>query len=201
VPTHNPCTYNGQKQSPFYNSRVLLDLTPCLIFLKRTPKMNMRISTIINYIGFLFKKYAEIQSIQTKNTFRVANIKTIDNATKIIFQVIGKSTFLECTPTEILTNEFFMEGFSKKDIQKITYLHAKNENTKSSPDLKLIHQEYNMTNGKTQFILRNKQGGISRKNAAEVVLDKETIKKLSPQEALNIGYIAGYEHSQNSYEN
>jgi hypothetical protein len=93
---------------------VYLDLKIC----NGDKKMNMKISAIIDYMSFLFKKYGEIQHIQMKNTFRIANIKNTNNGTKVIFQVIGKSTFLECTPAEILSNEAFIEGFSKKDVQK-----------------------------------------------------------------------------------
>jgi len=168
--------------------------------------MNIKVSAIIDYISLLVKKYGEIQYAQMKNTFRVANIKNSSNGTKIIFQVIGKSTFLECTPAEILSNDAFIERFSKKDIQKISYAHAQNEHLKnaqqpSSPDLKLVAQEFNITSGKIRFTLRDKDGSTLRKTAAEVVLDKTTVKKLSPQEALNIGYIAGYEHSQVTYDN
>src|SRR5579883_3442379 len=163
--------------------------------------MNMKISAIVDYISFLVKKYGEIQHVQMKNTFRVASIKTTATGTKIIFQVIGKSTFMECTPAEILSNDAFIERFSKKDIQKITYAHAQDENLKTTQqpatDLKLVRQEYNMANGKTSFVLRDKDGNTSEKTATEIALDKKIIKKLSQQEALNIGYVAGYEHSQN----
>ena len=62
-----------------------------------------------------------------QNKFRVASIKKSSTGTKIIFQVIGKSTFMECTPNEILSNDAFLECFSKKDIQKITTLQAQEE--------------------------------------------------------------------------
>lgn len=161
----------------------------------------MKISGIIDYITYLAKKYGEIQQTQMKNTFRVASIKSTATGTKVIFQVIGKSTFMECTPAEILSNDAFIERFSKKDVQKITYAQARDENLKntmpSSPDLKLVSQEFNMNEGKTSFMLRDKDGNTSLKTAAEIALDKKLVKKLSQQEALNIGYVAGYEHSQN----
>ncbi len=167
--------------------------------------MNMKISGIIEYISYLVKKYGEIQQVQMKNTFRVASIKKTANATKIIFQVIGKSTFMECTSAEILSNDAFIERFSKKDIQTITYAHAQDENLKknqnASPDLKLIQQEFNLQAGKIQFTLKDKEGNTTSKTAAEIVTDKKIIKKLDQQDALNIGYIAGYEHSQNDTNN
>ena len=94
--------------------------------------MNMKLSSIVEYLTFLLKKYGEIQQIQMKNTFRVASIKNTSDDIKIIFQVIGKSTFMECSSAEILSNDSFLERFSKKDIQKITYAHAQQENKKIS---------------------------------------------------------------------
>jgi len=165
----------------------------------------MKISHMINYISALVKKYGEIQQIQMQNTFRIASIKSTTSETKVIFQVIGKATFMECTPAEILSNDAFIERFSKKDVQKITYAHARDEslkvNNQASPDLKLVRQEFNMTAGTTNFILRDKDGNTSLKTAKEIVLDKIIIKKLDQQEALNIGYVAGYEHSQNDSNN
>jgi hypothetical protein len=167
--------------------------------------MNMKITAIIDYISYLVKKYGEIQQVQMKNTFRVASIKRTPAGTKIIFQVIGKSTFMECMPAEILSNDAFIERFSHKDVQKITYAHAQEESLKQnqgpSPDLKLIQQEFNMQAGRTQFVLRDKDGNTSSKTAEEIVKDKKIVKNLTQQDAMNIGYIAGYEHSQNDTNN
>jgi hypothetical protein len=107
---------------------------------------------------------------------------------------------MESTPAEILSNDSFIERFSKKDIQKITYLHAQDENLKNNQnkifDLKLIQQEFDQKMGKTQLTLRDKEGNTSIKTADEIVVDKKIATKLNQLDALNIGYIAGYEHSQ-----
>lgn len=167
--------------------------------------MNNKVSGIVDYISHLMKKYNELQQIQMSNTFRVASVKNTGSGHKIIFQVIGKSTFMESTPAEILSNEAFIERFSKKDIQKITYIHAQNQNLKSaaekSHELKLTQQEFNVIDGKTRFTIKDKEGNTSLKFAAEIVVDKKIINKLSQEEVLNVGYIAGYEHSQNDTNN
>jgi hypothetical protein len=165
--------------------------------------MNMKLSSIVEYISYLVKKYGEIQHMQMQNTYRVASIKNSASGSKIIFQVIGKSTFMECTPSEILSNDAFAERFSKKDIQKITLLYAQEENRKQqpNPDLKLIRQEYNINDGKAKFILRDKKGNTTIKTAAEISLDKKIINHLTKQDAMNIGYTAGYEHSQDDSNN
>lgn len=165
--------------------------------------MTMKISALIEYISYLVKKYGEIQQAQMKDTFRVASLKNSTNGTKIIFQVIGKSTFMECTPYEILSNDAFIERFSKKDIQKIIYAQTQDEARKnaqnSAPDFKLIQQEFNMHVGKTRFVLKDKNGKTTLKTASEIATDKSIVKSLTQQDALNIGYIAGYEHSQNNF--
>lgn len=148
----------------------------------------------MDYISLLIRKYAEIQSIEMSNTFRIVNIRTVNNETKIIFQIIGKAMFLESTPTEIIANDDFLEKFSKKDIKKISFLYAQNEN-KINPGLKILRQEYNVSNEKIQFILRDNDGNTSKKTASQIFLDKTTIAKLSPEQASNIGFAAGYEHS------
>ena len=160
----------------------------------------MKIAVVIDYISYLIKKYGEIQQLQMKNTFRVASIKHTPTGNKIIFQVIGKSTFMECTPAEILSNDAFIERFSKKDVQKITYVYAQEENLKHnlpSPDLKLVEQEFNIHAGRTKFVLKDQDGRISSKTAIEIVKDKKIVKKLTQHDAMNIGFIAGYEHFQN----
>lgn len=158
--------------------------------------MNMKISTIIDYISYLLKKYGEIQQAQTKNIYRVASIKKSTNGTKIIIQVIGKSTFMEFSPAEILSNDAFVEQFSRKDIQKISYVYAQDNLEEKEPDLTLIQQKFDIHGGKISFILKDQNGNTSAKTASEIVKDKTIVKNLSKQDAVNIGYIAGYEHSQ-----
>lgn len=160
--------------------------------------MNIKLSSLVEYITYLLKKYGEIQKVQMKNTFRVASIKNSAHGVRIIFQVIGKSTFMECSPAEILSNNSFLERFSKKDIQKITYAYAQQENKKqSNNNMKLIRQEFSANEGKIRFTLKDKEGNTTFKTAKEISLDKKIINHLSQHDAMNIGYVAGYEHSQN----
>ncbi|MBV9576416.1 MAG: hypothetical protein JO149_07305 [Gammaproteobacteria bacterium] len=164
--------------------------------------MNKKISGIVEYISYLLKKYSELQQTQMKHSFRVASIKKSAKGTKVIFQVIGKSTYMESTPAEILANDAFIEKFSKKDVQAITYAHAHMTNIKRkellSPDLKLTQQEFNHEAGKIELTFEDKEGNLITKSADEIVTDKQTIDKLTRQDAINVSYIAGYEHSQNN---
>lgn len=160
--------------------------------------MGIKFFSIYEYIAYVFKKCGELQSIQ--NTFRVAAVKQTATEAKIIFQIIGKATFMECSPAEILSNEAFMERFSRKDIQKIIYAQVQYENKtlQKEHELKLAQQEFNIESNKTKFFLKDTSGSITSKTAAEIALDKSIINKLSQQDAINIGYIAGYEYSQNN---
>jgi hypothetical protein len=162
--------------------------------------MNMKLSSIVEYVSFLIKKYGEIQQTQMKNTFRLASIKKSAGETRVIFQVIGKSTFMECSLYEILSNDAFIEGFSKKDIQKLTYAQAREEHLKekitTNNNLKLVEQKFSIQEGKIKFALRDNEGQTTFKTATEISTDKKLISNLTQQDALNIGYIAGYENSQ-----
>lgn len=162
----------------------------------------MRLSTFMDSISSFVKKLSETQQLQSKNTFRVAGINSTAEDVKIIIQVIGKSTFMKCTPEEILSNDAFIEQFSKKDIQKIAHSYTQNENIKlkkkTATNLKLVSQEFNIFDRKTNFTLEDSKGNTTRKSAKEITLDKKIIKQLNQEDALNIGYIAGHEHSQDN---
>jgi len=110
---------------------------------------------------------------------------------------------MEYRASDILSNDAFADQFSKKDIQKITLAYAQDENRKQKgrSDLKIVSQEFNINEGKAKFILQDKEGNITTKTAAEISLDKKIVNDLTKQDAINIGYVAGYEHSQNDLNN
>lgn len=160
----------------------------------------MKLSTLIDYFTLLFKRYSDIQKAQIKSTFRLLQINNTNNQVEVLFQMIGKSLFMRCSAAYILSNDQFMEKFSKKDIQQMTYALAQERNKclqmHNENNLKLIRQEFDITNNKTKFIFSDKKGNFTLKTAAEISLDKKMINQLSRQDAVNIGYTAGYEHSQ-----
>jgi len=159
-------------------------------------EMHKNILTIIEYISYLFKNYTAVQQVQLQNRCSISSIQQTKNGTKIIFQIIGKSIFMESSPQEILSNNDFTECFSKKDIQKIIYAQINDQNENQfNQNLKLIYQEFNAEDGKTKFVLKDKKENITLKTASEIILDKKIVKKLTQEDAINIGYIAGYEHS------
>ncbi|HSW94169.1 MAG TPA: hypothetical protein VLJ15_07450, partial [Gammaproteobacteria bacterium] len=76
--------------------------------------------TIFEYTAWFIRQYSEQQAQQ--NIYRIVEIKqSTSGQYKLIVQIIGKSTIIECTPEEIVTNDHMLEGFSKKDIRAITY--------------------------------------------------------------------------------
>ena len=162
--------------------------------------MNKKFSSLVEYISLILRKYNDIQQSQMNNTFRVASVKNSGKAIKIIFQVIGKATFMECAPKDILSNDAFLEQFSKKDIQAITLAYAEDQNLKNPRQienrLKILKHDFNANNGKTRFVLVDEDGKRITKSSAEIYLDKEAINNLSQLEAAKIGFVAGHEHAQ-----
>lgn len=51
---------------------------------------------------------------------------------------------------------------------------------------------------KTIFSFSDREGKVTIKTAQEISADKNILDFLKPEDALTIGYIAGYEHSQNN---
>lgn len=95
---------------------------------------------IFQYAAWLLKKYNKLKQDQEHNIYRIVEIKQPSlGEFKLIVQVIGKSTIIECNPKEILINDRMLEGFSKKDIRTIAYF-ACEQNKK--PKYKIIMQDF-----------------------------------------------------------
>lgn len=154
-----------------------------------------KISSAFEQIAWFLKRYNEQQQIQ-QNIYRVVEVKqsSLDKY-KLVIQVIGKSTVVECTPQEIVANDRMLEGFSKKDIRTITYF-ACNQNKK--PKYKIITQELCSKANKILFKLRsNENNEIIIKTANQILTDKNLIHGLSHDDIQSVSYVTGYEHSLN----
>lgn len=158
--------------------------------------MRSKISSVIAYTSLLLKKYNELQQSRENNIYRIVEIKQLgSNQNKIIVQVINKSSIIECSPREIVAIDWFLEGFSKKDIRTITYLACKQIN---NPKYKIISQDFCDQFNRIIFKLREAENNASmRKTAAEIIMDKHLLNNLSKEDINSISYIAGYECSQN----
>jgi hypothetical protein len=154
-----------------------------------------KVTSLFEYAGWMLKKYQESQNTQ-QDVYRLVEIKHMQSSKcKLIIQVIGKCITFECAPKEIISDDKFLESFSKKDIKTITRI-AYSENQK--PEYKIIAQEFCETFNQMMFRLKSQDSDKwILKSAAEISLDKTLMSSLSWQDIQAISYIAGYEHSLN----
>ncbi len=152
--------------------------------------------TIFEYTAWFIRQYSEQQAQQ--NIYRIVEIKqSTSGQYKLIVQIIGKSTIIECTPEEIVTNDHMLEGFSKKDIRAITYFAC--EEIKK-PKYKIITQEFSGDLNTLLFKLKKCDGDeVMLMTAGQIVLDRELINNLSVEDVRSISYAAG--HEQSIYKN
>lgn len=157
--------------------------------------MHFKISSIFEYTAWVLKKYQNIQQIHENNIYRIIEIKQLSSGQyKLIVQVIGKSSIIECSPQEIVAVDRLLEGFSKQDIRTITYLAC---NPIKKPKYKIIMQEFCEKFNRMIFKLKDaKSENMLIKSANQIVMDKNIINNLSTEDVSSISYIAGYECSQ-----
>jgi len=155
--------------------------------------MRFKISLILGYTAWFFKKYSDQQQFQ-QTIYRIIEVKQLSSGQyKLIIQVIGKSTVIECTPQEIVTNDQMLEGFSKKDVRAITYFACERA---SKPKYKIVMQEFCEIFDKIIFKLKKHNSDeVILKTADQISLDKNLMNNLSQEEACSISYVAGYELS------
>jgi hypothetical protein len=155
--------------------------------------MSTKPNSLIEYFGWLLKKYHELQQqIQKQDAFRIVEIKhNKTNECIIKVQIIGKATIFDCTPQEIAANDQLIEGFSKKDIRTITYF-ATQEIKK--PKYKILLQEFREGLGKIIFKLGMRGSAEPvEKTAEQITLDKEFLNKLTQEDAHLVGYTTATE--------
>lgn len=158
--------------------------------------MHFKFSSIIEYTTWLLTKFHELRQIQPSEVYRIIEIKQSSKGQyKIIIQVIGKSSIIECSPQEIVADDQLLEGFSKKDIRMITYFAC--EQTKI-PKYKITGQEFCAYTNSVVFKLRETENDyIVARTANQIMMDKDLTNALSQEDIKSISYMAGYEHSQN----
>lgn len=156
--------------------------------------MNSKTSLFAEYFNWIFKKYQSLQqhTLAATETFRIADIKQNKNGEYTLqVQIIGKATFFECTPHEIVTNDHLLEGFSKKDIRAITFYATQKI---KKPKYKILVQEFCENINKIVFKLGKQDSNEQiNKTADEISLDKEMISKLNSEDAHLIGFTTAAE--------
>jgi len=157
---------------------------------------NMRltkITTAIELALILIKKLSEQLQAQSKDIYRVVDVKHTSGGYKVVIQIIGKSVVLEMTPHEIVVSDHLIEGFSKKDIRTISYYAS---DQIKEPRYQISSQE--LQNNNILFKLKEKgSNDLIVKTAQQITLDSEIISGMSISDVQTISYAAGYEHSSN----
>lgn len=153
-----------------------------------------------NSIRFIVRQAKDILSQykeqhQQSTIYRIIEIEQLlSGKYKIIAQIIGKSTLIECTPQELVVDNKMLEGFSKRDIRTITYFACE---PAKKPKYKIVMQEFCGQLNKVLFKLKfQNQNEPIVKTATQITMDKDLINDLSCEDVQSISYIAGYEHSQ-----
>lgn len=162
--------------------------------------MNPKLTQAFQYIALLLQKYNELQAAQNVHPFRISSMKDTENGVTVTFQVSGKATFLQASAEEILSDDSFTNRFPSIDIRSLTEFQNKIKQPTSelNSDTPLIIEgkAYNQALNKIMVNFVAQDGSRFSKPASEIVLDHGIVQLLSPKDAISIGYIAGYEHSQ-----
>lgn len=152
-----------------------------------------KFSSVFQYTNWILKKYTELQLSPDTTIYRIVQINQTSSGYKLIIQVVGKCSVITCTPQEIVAEDRFLEGFSKKDVRTIVYLAC---NEIKQPRYKIIVQEFCAKFNRILFRLKKRNTGeVIEKTAREITLDKHIINNLSTEDACSINYVAGYEHA------
>lgn len=160
--------------------------------------MSFKLLSVFENVALLLKKYNEQTQNQHNNIYRILEVKRCPSTghSKLIVQVVGKSSIFEATPQEIVAVDNLLEGFSKKDVRAITYLAC--EQLKK-PKYKIVIQEFCETYNKMKFKLKRNNEEVV-KTASQIIKDKKLINDLNKEDVSSISYIAGYEHSMETFE-
>jgi hypothetical protein len=143
------------------------------------------------YIIWLIKQYHQTKQTYANAIYKVIEVQKQKNGTPtLMVQVCGKNAIFKVSPQEILLDDRLLEGFSKQDIRNITYLACADTKPKS----KIILQEFCERLNKIVFGVRTQgKEDLIKKTAAEISLDKDLLKNLSPEDAHMIGYLSADE--------
>lgn len=158
--------------------------------------MNKKLSSLSEYVAWLFKQYKELLDSQLpRAVYRLVDIEEKNGRYKLRIQLVGKASVFTTTPEEILADDSLVEQFSSKDIRTITYYATKSLHT---PTSKIVGQRLNQTSEQMLFGIEDlKQKTIIEKTATEIASDKKLLRSLSPEEA----HIVGYARAQDVHHN
>jgi hypothetical protein len=152
--------------------------------------MLKNVSVIIDYMKWIIVKQRELQQ---HSIFRIIDIQPDKFDESIVHvQVANKSTIFQCRPSEIVSNDLFLEGFSKQDIRTITYLATREL---SKPKQKIM--SYRFIDGFKNIVFKifNKKTAKLEEKTISHIMAHEPISEFSQEDARCIGHMAAMEQS------
>jgi len=149
--------------------------------------MLKKISTLIEYVAWLYKYNLELQR-STGNIFRIIKTEKNKNNEHVVdIQVINKSSVFRCSVNEIAAQDQLLECFSKSDVRLITYLATE---ALLKPKNKIVGFEYNSQAEKTILqIQKNGSDQLTKLTADKISADPKLLKNFSQEDAHRAGYL------------
>lgn len=156
---------------------------------------NRKFTNISAYVRWFITQYQQVQQSR-EDAYRIIGVETdATNHTKLVVQVVGKSTTFKCTPEEIAADDRLLSLFSRHDVRTITY-YACQEIKK--PKHRIVMQSFCAKLNKMIFsILRPSDGKVVQKTADEISTDRPLLNSLSQADAHLVGYTSGTEQTAN----
>jgi hypothetical protein len=145
-----------------------------------------------HFLKNVWNKYNFETKLLSKDFYRICEVdQNISKNNILTIQVIGKAALFKCSPEELINNDNFLEGFSRKDVKLIAYL-AYQRNKISS--LKIESIAYNQELKKTLFKI--KKTNLSKtiiSTTDEILNNNELFSQLSSEDLKKISYVFAQE--------
>ncbi len=141
-------------------------------------------------IHWLFEQYKNIVRLYArKYPFKIIDIEQHDGGgeTQFVIKIEYRISTIKKTAHELVAHPDFLEGFSRSDVQIITY-HFFINNQK--PQYELIGEK-RAVNGTALLLKDNKCSVTHVKNVSDFRGIKKYISKLNPKSAFRIGFLMG----------
>lgn len=155
--------------------------------------MIVKSSQINAYFSWILRKYEELKmELKTREAYQILEINRKNSGISTLkICIVGTGKVVEYSPEEIISDDVFLDGFSKKDIRTISYYAYANLN---KPKFEIIKQCFSEKLKNFVFTLKKQNSNIHHeKTAIEIAQNSSLIKELSSNDAYRIGYMFGCE--------
>ncbi len=127
-----------------------------------------------------------------KYPYEVIGIEVKNNKKILVIQLEGR-VIKRKTPESIILDDGMVEGLSPRAVRAITYLTVLEQ---LAPDFQMTALTFNQKRQAYEVTLKNhREDVIEKKSASLVSQDIDLVRKLSPEDAHRIGYMAGVNHT------